>query len=392
MRTILPLRLPSGFSFLSTCSATLVIIMAFLMTPTRAAPADSFTSKAGVTFRVVDVATGLANPWSVAFLPGGDMLVTERPGRLRRIRAGVLEKAPIAGTPKVAARGQGGLLDVTVHPGFASNGLIYLSYSADGPGGAGAEVMRAKLSGDRLEEGKVIFRVNPKTRGDAHYGSRLLFAPDGTLFATFGDRFIFRDRAQNVSDHLGTIIRIKDDGAVPDDNPFRGRADALPEIFSYGHRNTQGIALRPGTSQIWQHEHGPRGGDEVNILKAGANYGWPKVTYGIDYDGSVISRLTSLPGMEPPVLHWTPSIAPSGMAFYDGDKFPAWRGDLFVGALALTHLRRVRLDGDKVAEQEVLLPSLDERIRDVRSGPDGYLYLLTDDPRNGRLLRLEPAS
>jgi glucose/arabinose dehydrogenase len=366
--------------------------MAFFTSATRAAPADTFTSKAGVTFRVVDVATGLANPWSLAFLPGGDMLVTERPGRLRRIRAGALEKAPIAGVPKVAARGQGGLLDVAVHPDFASNGLVYLSYSADGPGGAGTEVMRAKLSGDRLEEGKVIFRVNPKTRGDAHYGSRFLFAPDGNLFVAFGDRYTYRDRAQNVSDHLGTIVRIKDDGAVPDDNPFRGREGALPEIFSYGHRNTQGLALRPGTSQIWQHEHGPRGGDEVNILKAGANYGWPKVTFGIDYDGSVISRHTAMAGMEPPVLHWTPSIAPSGMAFYDGDKFPAWKGDLFVGALALTHLRRVRLEGDKVAEQEVLLPSLDERIRDVRSGPDGFLYLVTDDPRSGRVLRLEPAS
>lgn len=395
MRTTIPSRLLSGLSIFLTCSATVVIIMAFFMNPTRAAPArnpDNFTSKAGITFRVADVATGLSSPWSLAFLPNGDMLVTERPGRLRRIRAGALEKAPIAGAPKVAARGQGGLLDVAVHPDFANNGLIYLSYSGDGQGGVGTEVMRARLSGDRLEGGEVIFRVNPKTRGDGHYGSRFLFAPDGTLFVTLGDRYIFRDRAQKVSDHLGTIVRIKDDGSVPDDNPFKGRDGALPEIFSYGHRNTQGIALRPGTAQIWQHEHGPRGGDEINILKAGANYGWPKVTYGIDYDGSVISNRTTMPGMEPPVLHWTPSIAPSGMAFYDGGKFPAWRGDLFVGALALTHLRRVRLEGDKVVDQEVLLPSLDERIRDVRSGPDGFLYLVTDDPRSGRVIRLEPAS
>lgn len=391
MTHVRPVRRSCLRPSLLACSAALIGIMASSIIPTSAAPAESFNSKAGVRFRVVEVAGGLAHPWGLAFLPGGDMLVTERPGRLRRVRAGALDKAPIAGTPKVAARGQGGLLDVALDPRFAQNNLVYLSYSGDGQGGAGTEVMRARLEGGRLEGAEVIFRVSPKTRGDAHYGSRLLFAPDGALLVTLGDRYSLRNEAQNIRNHIGTVVRINGDGSVPDDNPFKGREGAMPEIYSYGHRNSQGIALRPGTAQIWQHEHGPRGGDEVNILKAGANYGWPAVTYGIDYSGAVISDKKEAPGMEPPVLQWTPSIAPSGMAFYDGDKFPQWRGDLFVGALALTHLRRIRLEGDKPAEQEVLLEDMGERIRDVRSGPDGFLYLLTDDPRDGKLLRLEPA-
>ncbi len=235
----------------------------------------------------------------------------------------------------------------------------------------------------------MVFRANPKTPGANHYGSRLLFAPDGTLFVTLGDRFGFMFRAQKVGDHLGTIVRIRDDGGVPKDNPFVGRRNALPEIFSYGHRNVQGIALRPGTSTVWAHEHGPLGGDEVNILKPGVNYGWPAITYGIDYSGAKISDRTKAPGMAQPIVTWVPSIAPSGMAFYDGDKFPGWKGDLFVGALARTHLRRLELEGDRVVAQEELIEDLGERIRDVRSGPDGFLYLLTDHPE-GRVLRLEP--
>jgi glucose/arabinose dehydrogenase len=353
--------------------------------------AQTYKSKAGVTFKVVEVANGLENPWALAFLPNGDMLVTEKPGRLRVIRSGKLEREPVEGAPRVNSRGQGGLLDVAPHPNFASNRLIYLSYAGEGEGGVNTEVMRARLNGNRLEDPQVIFRAMPKTGGGNHYGSRLLFAPDGTLYITLGDRFSLRDRAQNVSDHLGTVVRVKDDGGVPEDNPFRGKSEARPEIFSYGHRNSQGIALRPGTSEVWMHEHGPRGGDEVNLLKPGANYGWPKITYGVDYSGAIISDKTEMPGMEQPVVQWTPSIAPSGMAFYNGDKFPEWKGDLFVGALALTHLRRLKLDGARVSEQEQLLGELDERIRDVRSGPDGFLYLVTDDSRNGRVLRLEPA-
>lgn len=356
-----------------------------------AASGELYKSTAGHAFRLAEVAVGLKNPWSLAFLPDGSMLVTEREGRLRLIRGDKLEKDPVADTPKVVARGQGGLLDVVLHPQFASNGLIYLSYSAAGEGGSNTAVMRARLNGNRLEDPQVIFEARPKTEGGNHYGSRLLFAPDGTLFVTLGDRFSYRDEAQSTANHIGTVVRINDDGSVPKDNPFVGKAGALPEIYSFGHRNSQGIALRPGTTEIWQHEHGPRGGDEVNILKPGANYGWPKITYGIDYSGAIISDKQALPGMEQPVVYWVPSIGPSGMAFYTGDKFPKWKGDLFIGALAKTHLRRLRLDGAKVVEQEELLAGLEERIRDVRSGPDGFLYVVTDDSSNGRVLRLEPA-
>lgn len=353
---------------------------------------DVYKSSAGQGFRVVTVAAGLKSPWSLAFLPEGGMLVSERDtGHLRIIQNGKLQREAITGTPEVASSGQGGLLDVALHPDFANNQLIYLSYSASGPGGRGTEVLRGRLTGNMLEKTEVIFRADPKTPGSAHYGSRLLFAPDGTLFITLGERYFYLKEAQNTANHLGSVIRINDDGSIPKDNPFANDEKARPEIYSYGHRNAQGIALRPGTNEIWEHEHGPRGGDEVNILKPGANYGWPKITYGIDYSGAIISDKTALPGMEQPVVYWVPSIAPSGMAFYDGVRLPAWKGDLFVGALAGTHLRRLKIDGQQVIEQEVLLDNLGERVRDVRSGPDGYLYIVTDNPINGRVLRLEPA-
>ena len=342
-------------------------------------------------FRIVPVVGELDHPWGLAFLPNGDMLVTERSGQLRIVRDGVLDPKPIEGVPDVYASGQGGLLDVALHPKFEDNRLVYLSYAGRGAGGAGTEVVRGKLAGNRLVNVEVIFRVSPKTSGSNHYGSRLLFAPDGTLFITTGDRYNYLDHAQDTGDHLGTIVRVRDDGSVPDDNPFVGRAGARPEIYSYGHRNVQGIALRPGDNVVWAHEHGPRGGDEVNILKPGANYGWPAITYGIDYSGAIISDKTEAPGMEQPVVYWDPSIAPSGMAFYDGDRFPKWRGDLFVGALAHTHLRRLELDGIRVVKQEVLLEKLGERIRDVRAGPDGLIYVLTDSS-DGQILRLEPVA
>lgn len=339
-------------------------------------------------YRAVTVATGLEHPWGMAFLPDGRMLVTERPGRLRIVsKDGALSK-PVSGLPKIAAIGQGGLLDVALHPKFAGNKLIYFSFSEPGIGGQGTAVARGRLEGNALVRVETIFSQKPKLSGGFHFGSRLVFAPDGTLYISMGDRGR-RGRAQNLRNHQGTIARVNDDGSVPSDNPFVNSADALPEIYTWGNRNVQGMALNPRTGIVWAQEHGPKGGDEVNILKSGANYGWPAITYGIGYDGSVISSKTREQGMEQPVLHWTPSIAPSGMAFYDGDKFPQWKGDVFVGALKDRHLRRVDLDGDRVVGQEILLSELRARIRDVRAGPQGYLWVLTDAP-DGALIRLEP--
>jgi len=342
-------------------------------------------------FRVVTLARGLDHPWGMAFLPDDGILVTERSGQLRLFKDGALQPDPIAGVPEVAARGQGGLLDIALHPDFAANRLVYLAYAGAADSEAGTEVARARFDGSDLADLEVIFRARPKTPGAAHYGGRLAFGPDGKLYVTLGDRRNYMAEAQKLSSHLGGVLRLNDDGSVPDDNPFTGQDGALPEIFTYGHRNVQGMAVHPETGAIWTHEHGPRGGDEVNILQAGANYGWPAITYGIDYSGAIISDKTEAPGMERPVVYWVPSIAPSGMAFYGGEAFSQWKGDLFVGALAGRHLRRLELDGDRVSGQEVLLAGLNERIRDVRSGPDGLLYLLTDSPR-GSLLRLEPAA
>ncbi|MEM8744046.1 MAG: PQQ-dependent sugar dehydrogenase [Pseudomonadota bacterium] len=339
-------------------------------------------------FKTVTVAKGLEHPWGMAFLPDGRMLVTERPGRLRIVSPDGKVSQPVSGLPKIAAVGQGGLLDVVLHPDFKNNNLVYFSFAEPGASGQGTAVARGRLDGNTLKDVKTIFSQKPKLSGGLHFGSRLVFAPDGTLYISMGDRGRMQ-RAQNNRNHQGTIARINDDGSIPKDNPFVNTADALPEIYTYGNRNVQGMALNPQTGIVWAQEHGPRGGDEVNILKSGANYGWPTITYGINYDGSTITNDKAKPGMEQPVLHWTPSIAPSGMAFYDGDKFPEWKGDLFVGALKDRHLRRVKLDGDKEAGQEILLEDLGERIRDVRTGPDGYLYVLTDAP-DGQIIRLEP--
>jgi glucose/arabinose dehydrogenase len=339
-------------------------------------------------YRTVTVAKGLEHPWGMAFLPDGRMLVTERPGRLRIVSKDGKISKPVTGLPKIAAVGQGGLLDVALHPDFATNKLVYFSFSEPGVGGQGTAAGRGRLEGNALKDVEVIFHQKPKLSGGRHFGSRLVFAPDGTLYISMGDRGRMK-RAQNRRNHQGAIARVNDDGSIPEDNPFVNSADALPEIYTWGNRNVQGMALNPRTGIVWAQEHGPQGGDEVNILKSGANYGWPIITYGIDYDGSIISKLTHKQGMEQPVLHWTPSIAPSGMAFYEGNKFPQWKGDLFVGALKDRHLRRIDLDGDHVVGQELLLEELQERIRDVRSGPDGYLWVLTDAP-DGELIRIEP--
>ena len=368
--------------------ALVVALLAIVFTP---AFGQTVETSRQARFAIETMADGLVHPWGLAFLPDGALLVTERAGRLRLFVDDRLKRAPIRGLPSIHAAGQGGLLDVALDPEYRRNGLIYLSYAARGARGAGTEVVRGRLdrSTMRLRDAEVVFQARPKTPGTAHYGSRLVFGPDGHLFVTLGDRYNYMDQAQNLGNHLGTIVRIDPDGSVPDDNPFPDREGAEPEIFSYGHRNVQGLARRPGTDQIWQHEHGPQGGDEVNILKAGANYGWPEITYGIDYDGSIISEKTHTPGMKQPVVYWDPSIAPSGMAFYDGSAFPEWRGDLFVGALAHRHLRRLELRGDDVVAQEELLEDLNARIRAVEPGPNGALYVLTD-AADGRLLRLSP--
>ena len=341
---------------------------------------------AGERFRVVQVIDRLENPWGLAFLPDGRMLIGERPGRLLLAAGG--RTAPVGGGPEVAAIRQGGLLDLAVHPDFRRNRLVYLAYSSREAGGLGTRIARARLEGERLEGLEVIFSMARGSSASHHFGSRMAFAPDGTLLFTIGDRGEM-NRAQELGDHAGKTLRIRDDGSIPQDNPFIGRPGALAEIYSYGHRNSQGMVFQPGTGLLWQHEHGPRGGDEVNIIEAGRNYGWPAITYGIDYNGAVISSETARPGMEQPVVYWVPSIAPSGMTFYTGDRFPSWKGDLFVGALAGQQLRRLEVSGARVTDQEVLLEGKVGRIRTVVEGPDGYLWLLTDAAR-GALLRLEP--
>jgi len=340
--------------------------------------------------RIVEIVKGLEHPWSLAFLPDGDLLVTERPGRLRLIRGGRLLPEPVAGLPSVAARGQGGLLDVALHPEFAENRWIYWSYSGAGTGGIGTEVARGKLIDDRLQEVEVLFVMQPKSEGGRHFGSRLVFDRQGYLFITLGDRGE-RDRAQQPGDHAGSVIRLHDDGRVPQDNPFVGREGWQPEIYSFGHRNLQGAALHPETGMLWTHEHGPQGGDEVNIIRAGVNYGWPVITYGTNYvTGTQIGEGTHKPGMAQPIHYWVPSIAPSGMDFYTGDKFSNWQGDLLVGALKDRMLVRLSLEGEKVVGEERFLKNVLGRIRAVQQGPDGFVYLLTDED-DGVLVRLEPA-
>jgi aldose sugar dehydrogenase len=339
-------------------------------------------------FTVATVVDGLEHPWGMAFLPGGDILVTERPGRLRLVRNGSLVAEPIAGVPEVRAQGQGGLLDVALHPDFSGNRFVYLSYSKPGPDGATTAVARGVFDGDRLSGVQDIFVGEAWGGGGQHFGSRLLFDRDGYLYVTIGERGS-PARAQDPNDHAGTVLRLHDDGRVPADNPFVGREGYRPEIFTYGNRNAQGLALHPETGAVWQNEHGPRGGDEINVLRAGANYGWPVVSYGNHYDGRRIPDPDTEPGLEAPLLHWTPALAPSGMAFYTGDVFPQWRGDVFVGGLASQQLRRVRFDGTNVVEQMSLLEDRGQRIRDVRDGPDGLIYLLVD-ASSAPMLRLEP--
>jgi glucose/arabinose dehydrogenase len=341
-------------------------------------------------FCVHTLVRGLEHPWSIAFLPGGDMLVTERPGRLLRVDGKTLRASTVLGLPAIAAIGQGGLLDVILHPEFASNRLIYFSFAGANGNGVGTEVARGRLAGNALETVEVIFRALPKSRGGRHFGSRLQFDTDGHLLITLGDRGE-RPRAQDIGDHAGSVIRINDDGSVPATNPFARAPEARPEIFTYGHRNVQGIALDSDSGRVWAHEHGPQGGDEINVLTSGHNYGWPVISYGRNYGiGTQIGEGTHKDGMEQPRHYWTPSIAPSGMTLYTGDKFPGWHGNLFVGALKYRLLVRLVVGDENSMHEERLLEGVLGRIRDVRSGPDGYIYILTDRG-DGVLARLEPA-
>ena len=342
------------------------------------------------SLNVVTVAAGLAHPWSLAFLPDGRMLVTERPGRMRIVTPRGEIGAPLAGLPPVDARAQGGLLDVVLDPAFSVNRRVYWSYVEAGTQGAnGTAVARGRLDGGRIDDVQVLFRQVPKVAGVAHFGSRLVFGHDGRLFITLGERLWQRDAAQALDNDLGKVVRIEADGRVPADNPFAKTPGARPEIWSFGHRNVQGAALHPATGELWTDEHGPEGGDEINIDRAGRNYGWPVVTYGVDYgSGAKIGEGSSKAGIEQPLAYWVPSIAVSGMAFLTSNRYPGWKGSLFVGSLRAQSLVRIELDGDKVLKQERLLTNQLGRIRDVRQGPDGWLYLLTDHA-DGRIVRVE---
>jgi glucose/arabinose dehydrogenase len=369
--------------------------------PAHAGQTDAPEKKSGVAFEVVEVVAGLQNPWSVAFLPGGKMLVTERPGRLRVVSADGTLSAPVAGLPPVDARGQGGLLDVALDPAFAKNRVIYWSYAEPTAeqGVNNTAVARGTFVDDaaapRVDDVTVIYQQRPPLRSPLHFGSRLVFGRDGTLFVTQGDRSVTEGRmqAQHMDSGIGKLVRINTDGSIPKDNPFVGQPGARPEIWSIGHRNVQSAALHPGTGELWEIEHGTRGGDELNIARKGQDYGWPTIAYGIEYRGGPITGgITQQEGMEQPIYYWDPVIGPSGMAFYTGSLFPAWKGNLFVGGHATNDLVRLELNGDTVVAEERLLKDLQpkpERIRDVRQGPDGAIYVLTDSA-TGRLLKLVP--
>jgi glucose/arabinose dehydrogenase len=336
------------------------------------------------------VASGLVHPWGLAFLPDGRMLITERPGRLRIVSPNGTLSPALTGVPAVVSSSQGGLLDVVLDPAFATNAMIYLSFSEPGAGGTrGTSVARGRLTETGLADVAVIYRQEPKLGEGEHFGSRLVFGTDGTLFVTQGDRQDYREKAQDLTQGQGKIVRINPDGSVPADNPFVGRAGVLPVIWSYGHRNVQGAALHPETGQLWTVEHGAAGGDELNHPEAGKNYGWPVISYGREYTGGKIGEGAAKEGMEQPVYFWDPVIAASGLLFYTGDRYPGWKGNLFVGSLTPGALVRLELANGLVTREERYLGELRERIRDVEQGPDGLLYLLTDSP-NGRVLRVVP--
>jgi glucose/arabinose dehydrogenase len=338
---------------------------------------------------VETIASGLEHPWALAFLPDGRILVTERAGRLRMVAPSGRVSEPLDGVPKVQVGGQGGLLDVAIDPKFTENRLVYLSYAEPGEGGASTAVARGRLGEAGLENVQVIYRQVPKVEGNGHFGSRLVFADDGTLFVTQGDRQGYREQAQDLDSGLGKLVRIHPDGSIPADNPFRGTSGARPEIYSYGHRSVQAAALHPETGRLWTVEHGARGGDELNHPEAGKNYGWPVITYGRDYSGARIGEGTAKEGMEQPVYYWDPVIAPSGAVWYTGDRYPGWTGSLFIGSMQPGALVRLTVENGRVTKEERHLAELGDRIRDVQQGPDGLLYVVTDEA-DGRLLRVVP--
>lgn len=358
--------------------STLLIcaLVLLFVTPARAAE-----------YTLEDVIDGLDHPWSVAFLPNGDYLVTERSGQLVRIAGNT--KTEIRGVPETYVAGQGGFFDIVLAPDFESSSIVYLSY-ADGKKRANrTAIYRATLRGNELVGGTVILRAEPDKKTAHHYGGRMAFMPDGSLLITTGEGYSYKDEAQEIDGHFGKVLRINGDGSARRDNPYASRGGRAAKVWSYGHRNPQGLAIDPATGIVWLHEHGPRGGDEVNLIEPGLNYGWPAITYGIDYSGAMITPYKELEGMEQPLKYWVPSIAPSGLAVYRGDAFPAWQGNLFVGGLKSRDVRRLTVEGNAITDEEILFAELGERIRDVRVGPDGNLYLLTDSG-NGRLIRVSP--
>jgi len=358
-----------------------------------AANANTTVNSERARFSIETVAKGLSNPWGLAFLPDGRMLVTERKGNMRLVSSAGKVGPALTGLPNIVAKGQGGLLDVAIDPNYSHNGRIYFSYSEPSPDGKSnsTAVASARIQGDALIDVSRIFSQQPKINSTAHFGSRLVFANDGTLFITLGDRYSHKDQAQTLDNHLGKIVRINTDGSAPADNPFVNSKGALPEVWSYGHRNIQGAAIHPQTGALWSGEHGPQGGDELNISRAGLNYGWPIVTYGEDYGGGKIGQGFKQEGMETPVYYWLPSLATAGLTFYTGDKFPNWQGDLFVASLKAQTLSRLDIEGERVLHEELLLKDqLGKRLRHVVQGPDGYLYLLTDES-DGAIVRLVPA-
>lgn len=379
-----------GISMNINMNKPLIILLPFLffIFSGCSAEEDIFSSEKH-SFTIETVVKGLENPWSIDFLPDGRILVTEKPGRLRIIENGHLSE-PVKGVPKVSAKGQGGLLDIALDPEYAKNSIIYLTYSAKGKGGVGTEVIKGELVGNELKNTQVIFKLSPKSSTAYHFGSRLLFSNDGTLFITLGER-AERERAQDIGDHAGSLIRINKDGSIPKDNPFVNNADARPEIYTYGNRNMQGIALHPETGDVWTVEHGPQGGDELNLMKPGVNYGWPVITYGVNYNtGTKVGEGTEKPGMAQPVHYWVPSIATSSLLFYTGDKFPVWKGNAFVSSLVFGQLARLEMKNNKVIKEERLLKGQFGRIREVQQGRDGFIYFINDDS-DGSLFRIKPA-